>query len=245
MKPQRFLLILPLFLFSFKSYSQSFQITSPLLEFDGTQLQISYDVINDNQSDQFYVWVEVFKNNGEVISVKSLTGDIGNIKSGKDKKITWVPAKDAVYLDEEVSVEVKAEKYIKSFNKSSVMLMSAALPGLGQTKIKGKPWWLAGAVAYGALAGGFIVHRNYLNTYDSYRIEEDPFKRKDLFAQTQKQMNLSSALIISGAVIWATNLVWVAITPNKYKPLQNVKLSLDRSPGPYNGTTLLSFRLNF
>ena len=69
------------------------------------------------------------------------------------------------------------------------------MPGLGQTKIsKGKPYWLTGVAAYGALAGGFIVHQSYLKTYDSYRVEEDPLKRKDLFDKTQKQMNISRCI---------------------------------------------------
>jgi hypothetical protein len=246
MGKQKLFLIIPLLLLPFKFYSQGFQITQLKLEFDGTQLMISYDVINKNQADQFYVWVEMEKKNGETIQLKALLGDVGNIKAGKNKKITWVPEKDSVILNEEVSVEVKAEKYIKSFNKGSAMLLSTVMPGLGQTKIsKGKPWWLTGVVAYGALAGGFIAHKSYLKTYDSYRIEEDPLKRKDLFNQTQKQMNISSALIISGAALWAANILWVAVTPNKYKPLQHVKLSLDQSIGPDKGATLLTLRLNF
>jgi hypothetical protein len=247
MKKQKLFLLLPFLLLSFKSSSQGFLITPPKLEFDGKQLLISYDVINKNQGDQFYVWVEMEKKNGEPIKMKALSGDVGdNIKGGTNKKITWVPEKDSVFLNEEVFVEVKAEKYIKSFNKGSMMLLSTAMPGLGQTKIsKGKPWWLTGVAAYGALAGGFIAHKNSLKTYDSYRMEEDPLKRSDLFNLTQKQMNISNALIVSGAALWVANIFWVAVTPNKYQPLQHVKLSLEKSNGPDNGATLLTLRLNF
>ena len=126
------------------------------------------------------------------------------------------------------------------------MLLTTALPGLGQTKIsKGKPWWITGVVAYGALAGGFVTHSNYIKSYDSYRTETNPSKRSDLLAQTQKQMNLSNALIISGVTLWAANILWVAITPNRYQPLQNVKITLDQSTGPYKGSTLLSLKVNF
>jgi hypothetical protein len=248
MKKQKLFLILAvLLLFSFKSFAQGFLITPPALEFDGTQLLISYDVINKNQSDQFYVWVEMEKKNGEVIQVKSLTGDVGeNIQSGTNKKITWVPAKDNVFLDEEINVEVKAEKYIKSFNKGSAMLMSTALPGLGQTKIsKGKPWWITGVVAYGSLAGGLVTHSSFLKSYDSYRSETDPALRSEMLAKTQTQMNFSNILIISGVTLWAANIFWVAITPNRYQPLQNVKLTLDQSTGPFKGAALLSLKVNF
>ena len=247
MKKHRIIFFLFFLFLVEKCFSQGFLITPPRLEFDGNKLLISYGVVNSNQSDQFYVWVEMEKKNGEPIQAKALTGDVGeNVKTGTNKQITWIPEKDNIFLNEEVFVVVKAEKYIKSFNKGSAMLMSTAMPGLGQTKIsKGKPWWLTGVVAYGAIAGGLVVHSSYLKTYDSYQIEEDPAKRDDLFTQAQNQMNLSNVLIVSGAAIWAINVFWVAITPNKYKPLQNVKLSLDQSTGPYNGTTLLSLKFNF
>jgi hypothetical protein len=247
MKTQKLILILPILFIPFISNSQGFQITPPKLEFDGKQLQIGYDVVDKNQTDLFYVWVEIEKKNGESIPVKALSGDVGDkIKGGNEKKITWIPEKDNVFLDEEVLVEVKAEKYIKSFNKASMMLLSTAVPGLGQTKIsKGKPWWLTSVAAYGALAGGFIVHSSYVKTYDSYRTEEDPLKRSDLHTKAQSQLNTSSALIISGAALWAANIFWVALTPNRYQPLQHVKLSVDKSYGPGKGTALITLKINF
>ncbi|MCX6328961.1 MAG: hypothetical protein NTZ85_05520 [Bacteroidia bacterium] len=247
MKKQRLFLSLFFLFLVGKSSSQDFLITPPKLEFNGNQLLISYDVINKNQADLFYIWVEMEKKNGEPIRITALSGDVGEkIKGGKNKKITWVPEKDSIFLNEEVFVDVKAEKYLKSFKKGSMMLMSTAIPGLGQTKIsKGKPWWLTGVAAYGALAVGYIEHKNYLKTYDSYKTEEDPLKRADLFAKTGKQMNISNALIISGAALWAANIFWVALTPNKYQPLQHIQVSLDQSTGPNKGATLLTLKLNF
>jgi hypothetical protein len=247
MKTRKLFLLIPLIFLFHTSSAQDFRITSPKLEFDGNQLMIVYDIVDKNQSDQFYVWVEMEKKNGESVKTKSFSGDVGDkVKAGSSKKITWFPALDSVFLNEEVLVEVKAEKYEKSFNKGTMMLMSTAVPGLGQTRIsKGKPWWLTGVVAYGALAGGLIVHQKYLKTYDKYKVEEDLLSRKELFNQTQKQMNMSSALIVSGAALWAVNMVWVAIIPNRYQPLKYVKLSLNKTAGPLKETTLLTFRLNF
>lgn len=241
-----FLILAVLFSPSF-TFSQGFQISPPKLEFDGRQLLISYDIINKNAGDQFYVWVEMEKKNGEKINMKTLSGDVGDkISVGMNKKIFWIPEKDSVFLNEEVSVEVKAEKYTKSFNKSSMMLLSTVMPGLGQTKIsKGKPWWLTGVLGYGTLAGGLIVHQTYIKTYDSYKIEEDPVKRVGLRTKAQNQSNLSSALLVSGAALWVGNLIWVVITPNKYQPLKNVNLSMEKLPGGNKGTTLLSMYLTF
>jgi hypothetical protein len=247
MNTQKLILIFSCLFLPFASFSQGFQITPPKLVFDGRQLSISYDFIDSRQSDQFYVWVEMEKKNGEPVRMRSLSGDVGdNIKAGKNKQITWIPEKDSIFLNEVVFVEVKAEKYVKSFNKGSMILLSAAIPGLGQTKIsKGKPYWLTGIAAYGALAGGFIIHSKYLKTYDSYEIEEDPVIRKNLYNQAQKQSNISNSLIVSGAALWVANLIWVAVTPNRYKPLQHVKLTVDQSTGPNKRIMLLSLNLNF
>jgi len=43
-------------------------------------------------------------------------------------------------------------------------------------------------------------------------------------------MNLSNALIVSGAAIWVANLLWVAVTPDKYKTLSTIKLTVDHQP---------------
>jgi hypothetical protein len=227
-------------------YSQDFQITPPRLEFDGKKLQISYDVLNNKESDKLFVWVEIQKRTGEPLNAVSLSGDIGDIKGGKTKVITWIPENDSLFLNEVVNVEIKAEKYIKSFNKGSMVLRSIALPGLGQTKISGgKPYWIMGVAAYGTLAGGLIYSSKYQKTYDQYTIEEDPKKRSDLYDQTQKQMNMASALLISSAAIWTANLVWVMAIPNKYQPLKYGRITLAPYADPLRGNTILSMRVNF
>ena len=247
MKRQRQFFFVFFFFIAGKSLSQDFHITPPRLEFDGKQLLISYDIISKKSNDEFFIWVEIRKKNGDTLNVKSLSGDIGPfISAGKNKKISWFPEKDSIFLNEEIFTEVKAEKYIKTFNKGSMLLYSAVVPGLGQTKIKkGKPWWLLGVASYGTLAGGYIAHRNYLNTYDSYIVEEDPIKREDLYTQAQKQMKISNALVISGAAIWVANILWVALIPNNYLPLKNVTLSLDQPAGPFKGPTLFTLKYNF
>lgn len=226
---------------------KSFQITQPILDFDGRQLSISYDLIDASQSDQFYVWVEIERKNGGIVKMKTARGDIGDkIIPGKDKKIIWIPENDSIFLNEVVYVEIKAEMDVKSFNKGSMILLSTAVPGLGQTKIyEGKPYWIIGAGAYGVLAAGVIFHQSYLKSYNSYSTEADPVKRQDLLNKSQKQLNISGALIITGAAVWLANLFWVAVIPEKYKPLQHVNLTLDQSSGPYKKTTLLSLKLNF
>jgi hypothetical protein len=246
MKKRHLFLLLTILVSVLNSFSQDFQIPPPRLEFDGKKLLITYDMIKAKRSDQFYVWIEIQKKNGEPLKIGSVSGDLGDTKGGMNKTISWIPEYDSVFLNEVVYVELKAEKYEKSFDKGKMTLLSIAFPGLGQTKISnGKPYWLTGVAAYGTLAGGLLVHSNYLKTYDEYMIEEDPAKRSELFDQTQKQMNLSSALFVTSAAIWTANLIWVGLTPNRYLPLKHAKITLVPSSIPARGTNMLSFRVNF
>jgi hypothetical protein len=246
MKSKSISLFLFLIIFADCIYCQDFTITPPRIEFNGKQLLITYDLIGKSKSNPYYVWIEAEKKNGESIKVKNLAGDAGDVFGGKDKKITWELERDSVFLNEEVLVEVKAEKYLRAYNKGSAMLMSIALPGLGQTKASnGKPYWLMGIATYGALTGGLILHSSSEKNYDLYTVEEDPEVRKDLFDQAQKQLNISSGLLISSAVLWTTNLIWMAAMPNRYLPLKNAKLTVNRMPGPINRQTLLTLRINF
>jgi hypothetical protein len=245
-KQELFLSLLLLFI-SLKISSQSSQIGTPKLDFNGKRLLITYDIINENQSDKFYVWVVIQNKDGQALKMNSISGDFGDIKSGKDKMITWVPANDSVFLNEEVTVEVKAEKYVKSYNKSSAMLLSVMVPGLGQTKMSGgKPYWIMGVASYGALAGGLLTYSGYKSNYDKYLAEEtDPQKRADYLSQAEKQANISSALFVTAAAIWTTNLLWVAMTPNRYQPLKYKPLTLSPAADPLNGAALLTLRYKF
>jgi hypothetical protein len=247
MKNPRFLLIMFLLIISSQLFSQDFVITKPKLEWDGYKLSITYDLVGKGQSDIFSVWVEIRNQSGTPIRAYSFKGEIGDsLKAGTNKMITWAPEDDALYLDEDVSVELKGEKYIKSFNKGSMMLLSTLVPGLGQSKIqKGKPLWLMAIPAYGALAGGFIFNNKYNDTYDAYLVASDAVERSDLYDKSQKEKTISGALFITSGVIWISNLIWVAATPNKYRPLQHAKLSVNSVPFNNERITMLSFKVNF
>jgi hypothetical protein len=221
------LILVTILFLTFSSFSQDYTITTPKVEFDGQMLSIKYDLIHKKKSDLFYVLPELKKQSGNPIHANSLSGDFGDsISPGNNKNIYWIPENDAIYLSDTVSIELMAEKYERSFNKSSAMLLSTAFPGLGQTKInRTKAWLVTGVVAYGALAGGLVMRNNYLKTFDTYQTELDPFERSELFDQSQNQKRLSNVLILSAATIWIGNLIWVAATPNDYKPLQLKKLA--------------------
>jgi hypothetical protein len=247
MKKQIFLLILILFFLCSKSFSQKFTLSEPKLEYDGTKLSIVYDLVANKQSDIFSIWVEMTDPSGKPVRAYTFKGDVGDsISPGAIKKITWKPEDDGQFLDEDVTVVVNGERYEKMFNKSTALLTSTVLPGSGLSKIKkNNAWWLASVPVFGAVAGGFIYHSKYNNTYADYKKETDVSTREDLLAKSKTQNNIATACFISAAVIWAADMVWVAASKNRYKPLQHTKLSLNSVPYNQDRITMLSIRVDF
>ena len=145
------------------------------LEFINNQLIITYNINSQSPADKFRISIEIKKQNGEPIKPNAFTGDIGkNINQEIPGELSGIWGKDSIYLDEDIFVELKGEKIVESYNKGTLILMSTALPGWGQTKMTGKPWWIGGVAAYGALAGGIIFYNKCVNTADLYNDQLTP-----------------------------------------------------------------------
>jgi hypothetical protein len=240
--------LLTIFVF-YKSSAQDYQITQLKLEFDisKNQLLITYNIDSKSSNDKFNITVVVNRQNGESIQPKSISGDIGdNIRTGNLRRIIWDLGKDALFIDEDISVEVKGDEIIKSLNKSSLMLLSAVLPGLGQTKMTDKPWWIGGIPAYGALAGGIIFHKISLNTHDKYLLEtKDIPAREKLYNKCEKEWLISTGLFASAATLWAANMIWMAVAPDKQNPDKYINMYLKPAIFPEYVGTMVSVRVNF
>jgi hypothetical protein len=246
MKKRRFFLFMLFLFIVLKSSSQDFQITLLKLEFYGNQLHIAYNIDNKTSIGKFRIEIKINKQNGDPITPKSITGDLGdNIKSGNNKRIIWDLEKDAIYIDEDITVEIKGKKLSESFSKGSLILMSTAVPGLAQTKMSGKPWWLCGVAAYGTLASGIIFYKSSLNTYDAYKAEDNPNTRIDQYNKAQKNLNIANALFITSATLWVANIIWVTATPNRNKALKHVKVYLEPVTIPNNIGALVALRVDF
>jgi hypothetical protein len=251
MKNQRSFLFLFILFIASKSFAQDFRITQLKLEFANNQLNITYNIDSNNPNDKFLISVEIIKRqDGESIQPKSITGDIGdNIKSGNYKRIIWDLGKDAIYLDEDITVEIigdKLDKLLRSYSKGTLMFSSATLPGLGQTKITGKPWWLGGVTAYGALAGGIIFHKISLNTHDKYLLEkEDILAREKLYNKCEKEWLISTGLFATAATLWASNMIWIAVAPNKQNSDNHVNMYLKPAIFREYVGMMVSVRVNF
>jgi len=241
-----FLFLLFLFIV-FKSSSQDFQITQLRLEFINNQLVITYNIDSKNAPAKFQISIHIKRQNGESINPKEITGDIGeNIKSGNTRRITWDMGKDSIYLDEDISVKLTGDIIAESFTKGSLILMSTALPGLGQTKMTGQPWWLGGVAAYGALAGGIIF---YNKCYDTSVLFNDPLtpqdEKADLENKGNKEFLISRIFSVTAASIWVANIIWVAVAPNYRQPMKHAKLYIKPVTIPDYQGAMLSLRVDF
>jgi hypothetical protein len=254
MKKRLFFLFLLLLFIVFKTSSQDLKITLSKLDTIGNQLHIIFNIDSKNPSDKFRITVEITRQNGEIVRPKSIKGDLGeNVISGNNKKITWDLEKDSIYLDEEISVELIGEKLSveptdeklkKSYSKSSLILMSTALPGLGQTKMTGKPWWIGGVAAYGTLAGGFIFYKMSRDDYDLYLDAKTTTSRDEYFDKSTKESVISSVFFATAASIWVANIIWVAAMPDRNQTLKHAKVYIAPSTIPYKGA-MISLRVDF
>jgi hypothetical protein len=246
-------------------YKSDARIVNTDFDLEGSQLIITYDIENYAKNEIFYIKAEIFYENGEKIPAKSLSGDIkGNIEGGKNKTIIWDLEKDkielqgAIYIEitaspelvAEVKKEEKAEKPQKTIGLAVPLIQSIALPGLGNTRITGKPYWIIGIVGYGSLASSYWFNHRAASSYDNYLNERDDYDlRFDYYNDADTEKQISVACGIAAGVIWAADLTLLVLNHRKY----NKKLSVMSGPhtslglryNPYMNSNLLTIRILF
>jgi hypothetical protein len=222
-------------------------ITRPRLEMQEDRLIISYDIRNFSGEDEFRIWLEITNVSGNAINAGSVSGDIGQgIRGGDNKQIIWDIGRDGLELNEEIFVEVYAEKTNpppadkqgppaeeagmpaesgssaagKTLTKTNMVLSSVILPGLGQSKVKKrKTALIMGIAGYGCILGSFSMNRQAIKTYDDYKLSMDRDERNSLY---EKSVNLdkgSEVLANTAAAIWVANIVWVMLMPDPSRQL--------------------------
>ena len=272
MKIDSFLVIILLLILPYESYSQSqISISAPRLELQGKKLHIIYDLLNSQPKDRFLVWLEITDESGDKIQPNALSGDIGEkISGGIDKIIIWDLEKDGILINEEIFVEVFAERtYVpiiqkdqekinsegtpaesKRFTRSNIVISSVILPGWGQSKTsRGKPYYVLGVVGYGCLGCSVILNRVAIGTYNDYKISLDVDERLSLFDKSVTQDNISEYLAFAAAGIWAANIIWALVTPISSTELSDIEMLKNINIQPaYNqklNCAMVSFSYSF
>ncbi|MFO7670821.1 MAG: hypothetical protein R6W31_14280 [Bacteroidales bacterium] len=205
----------------------SIEIPAPTIELKGNKIHITYDILNSQPSEIFNIQLEIQNEEGAPINAKAFYGDIGgNVSGGTKKSIIWDLEADNIFLNAEIFINIYAEKVIlptqstQGYKRTSLILQSVAFPGLGLTKVKGKPHWIKGLAAYGCLGGAIALNRMAISSYDDFLAAETVDDANALYTKASRQDVISESLAFVAIGIWVTDLVWTIIgTSNDHQKI--------------------------
>ncbi|MCK5136169.1 MAG: hypothetical protein KAR19_10325 [Bacteroidales bacterium] len=193
-------------------------IANTNIQLKGNHVHITYDILNINKAARFEVWVEITEADGNNLEVNALKGDIGeDIVAGNNKVIIWDPEADSIFLNAPIDIQVFANMILplpassKEFNRVGIILQSVAFPGLGLSRVTGKPHWIKGVVGYGCIGGAIVLNKMAVASYEDYGIAESAEDANSLLSTTIRQNNISKGLAFSAIAIWVTDLTWTFI----------------------------------
>jgi hypothetical protein len=204
---------------------------------DGENLIITYDIVKARTGKTFDVSVEISTVKGQQLRAYSLSGDVGQgVYGGRFKRIVWDLAKDNVFIDDEiyVQVEAKASGFTKGkpsaggISVGGAMLRSAVFPGWGNSYVKGDgPYWLMGFAAYGSLGGAIYFNNQAYNQYQDYQQTTESGQRDQYYQDATDSHNMQKTLLIAAGAIWLADIVWTGLQAAKVnKQARQNKVSL-------------------
>jgi hypothetical protein len=191
----------------------------------GDELIIEYSIANSRPNDRFEIGVIITDENGNTIDAKSFSGDIGKNIQGGLKKILWNYKDDGIEYETRITVRIAYEKLdrgsevpaamykpaTKTYSRSGLILQSLALPGLGMTKLKGKPFWIYGAAAYGL--AGYSLYNYFINIEGVWKdYENGDATYQDYEAAYDDHINMTLYTACGAAVIWLTDIVLISVS---------------------------------
>ena len=104
--------------------------------------------------------------------------------------------------------EFPAETKSDGFNRTGIVIQSLAMPGLGLSRVTGKPHWLRGVVGYGCIAGSIVLNRQAVNTFNTIGGLDNIDDVNEAFDKSVLQDNISEVLAYAAIGIWVTDIIW-------------------------------------
>jgi hypothetical protein len=258
---QRFKLFLLLFILlclqGIHSNAQKIKLVTISIEEIDNKLVIKYDIVKGKENQLFNISLVISGSSGNIISIKSLKGDIGeNIPGGHGKTIIWDYNADGIVLQDNINLEIFAEPImnesieLKTVSTGKALFLSTILPGLGLSKTdQSKPYWLMGVLAYGSLGYSYLLNKKALDNYDSYLANTDEKLNDGLLSDSQSQNKLSKTMAYTAIGIWGINLVWTTLKAKncKNKNLVHNKKNFDfiAAYDPFTKTLGMNLKLKF
>lgn len=93
------------------SSAQSVKVSDPRPELRGNTLYIQYDIIGCEPSDEFVVSLIVTDENGQEVSARTLSGDVGAlVYGGGNKEIRWDLTADQIEMEAQIFFKVQVKR---------------------------------------------------------------------------------------------------------------------------------------
>jgi hypothetical protein len=264
-----FILLLISLLFRHHCQAQTpIQISDPKLELKGNIIHISYNILNSKTSEKYSVSIEITDSAGNKINAKAFAGDIGDyVSGGNTKHVTWNLEADSIFMDAEIFIKIyakavhlpepvitekeedTAEIVPISFNRTGIIFQSLAFPGLGLSRMTGKPHWIRGAAGYGCIAGSIYFNRKAVSTYEDYKNQITVEDAQNLYDASANQDAISEALAYTAIAIWVADFIWTMVGTSELKKKSSTSdtsgFSFGSSFEPLSNRPLIAIRYSF
>lgn len=196
----------------------------------GDSLVVTYDIINYNPNDFYFISGEVIDSTFLRFKITEASGAFGKITPGVGKTI-YVDLKKlsiirGIYM---VNLNLIVQKRLLEFSPA---IYSAFLPGLGDYIIKGNKTStliITGAFTY--CVGYAIYHwSSYKNNFAKYQ-RENLFQSEmnRYFDLSQKELLKSRIASLVAAGIWATDVTSLVFKGRKNRKINRLHSSFDSS----------------
>lgn len=213
------IITLLLAIFSMLACAQSMEVNLQNIDFyhNNSDVIITYDIANYSSNELYTITVKVNRENGSLLNVISLEGDLINVLGGSGKKIIWKAKNDGYVLDEKIRITLSITTKV-SIPLAKHLGKSIIYPGWGDSKIRnGKGYFLIGVAAYGAIgASVYMNHLSYKN-YENYKTTFDIDESNKLFNKASQQQNLSYLFAATATAIWTVDLALITTKSSKLK----------------------------
>jgi hypothetical protein len=107
--------------------------------------------------------------------------------------------------------EARSRENEKRFTRGGLMLQSLAVPGLGLTRLTGKPHWLRAVAGYGCIAASINLNRQAVDTYNSVETTAGFDNKVELYNTSIQQDNLSELFAWTALGVWVADIIWTFV----------------------------------
>lgn len=136
-----------------------------------------------------------------------------------------------------------------NYSRVGIIFQSVAFPGLGLSRMTGKPHWIKGVAGYGCLAGSVVFNRLAINNFNTIKDLDRVDAVNDAFNKSVQQDNISEVLSYVAIGIWVSDIIWTLVGTSNLKSTtfrdQSKGLSIRSKIDPYSNIAMVGLRYRF